>query len=164
MTSPVIYLARDKWAHEPTQDFGLALNAADAMLIAEAHVLGSVSDMTRDCLDGWTEPDDQGARTLLIHPGSYWLEVVPVPLLGATTEWRVTGEPGAIRGTDARFPSYQHTWSEASVARHGEKYGDTPEKCARGFAAMVRAHANQWEDGPHVSSRVVGCSDWTVAE
>lgn len=157
MTTPVIYTARDRWAHEPHENFGHAVTAELAMEIAETKVLPTLSDAQREALEGWTEPDENGQRSLVIHPGSYWLEVVPVPLIGATTEWRVTGEPGK------NFPDYKFVWTAEATARHAKDHAVTPEDAAHAFKDAVNARGG-WPVGPHVSSRMVASGDWKQAD
>lgn len=160
--NPTLYLAQTAPDWEPAQVHGVALTAADARQLCE----DSLAPGELAKLGPWTEPDRDGEQCRRFIGHGAQLEVLVVDLVGATLteEWRVTGEPGVMAGTDVRFPSYAHTWTPASVERHGDNYGDTPEKAAKGFVAMVNAHAKPWEEGPVAASRVVVTSDWTDAD
>jgi hypothetical protein len=78
-------------------------------------------------------------------------------------EWRVTGEPGTIAGTDVRYPSYDFTFG--SAARRALGKDKDPEAAARWFIAMIRdANHREWEDGPRLHRRTVTVTDWVPVD
>lgn len=83
--------------------------------------------------------------------------VPPDPQATRRIEWRVTGDPGTHRfgGHEVTFPYYRHVWRDDQ--------NPDAEAEAREFVSRQRDRGN-WEDGPHLHSRMVIETPWEPAE
>lgn len=76
-------------------------------------------------------------------------------------QWRVVGDPGTTYNRKGevlvRWPHYDFTWTPAIAAKQGK---DSAEQGARDFVERINTSAKPWEDGPHLSRRLVAVTGW----
>jgi hypothetical protein len=100
-------------------------------------------------VDTTTAPQPAAAPSAHTAPPAATVDPQPT----VRTEWLVTGEPGTHRGVT--FPTYRHIWRDDT--------NPSAEHEAREFVTAMRERDN-WDDGPHLHSRLVIETAWEPAE